>query len=171
MALPVALGEAFPCQHHGCGCSSAEACRTECCCFTPAERVEWARDHGDAVLLAAAQGELRGEVARQLSENSASDFACHDGGACCSRQTLGESGDCNEASQQRSTVRIDLNLVRRCRGVQEMWLVCFIALPPLPGGQFEMPSVAEFLLAGTVSIDSRTIPPPDPPPERKAAVC
>jgi len=27
--------EAFPCQHHACGCMDAEMCRTHCCCFKP----------------------------------------------------------------------------------------------------------------------------------------
>ena len=36
----------FPCQHHGCGCVSAEACWNGCCCFTPAERRAWAKQHG-----------------------------------------------------------------------------------------------------------------------------
>ncbi|MCX5654003.1 MAG: hypothetical protein NTY65_05065 [Planctomycetota bacterium] len=28
--------EQFPCKGHGCGCASADACRTHCCCAGPA---------------------------------------------------------------------------------------------------------------------------------------
>lgn len=27
--------ENFPCKNHGCGCRTAEMCRTACCCFKP----------------------------------------------------------------------------------------------------------------------------------------
>ncbi len=36
----------FPCQNHGCGCSSAEHCWKSCCCMTLAEKLAWARAHG-----------------------------------------------------------------------------------------------------------------------------
>src|SRR5262249_62306385 len=35
----------FPCMNHPCGCQTAERCWQSCCCFTPAERLAWARDH------------------------------------------------------------------------------------------------------------------------------
>src|SRR4051812_32903920 len=35
-------GAPFPCQHHACGCSSAEECWRGCCCFTAAQRLAWA---------------------------------------------------------------------------------------------------------------------------------
>ena len=34
-------GPAFPCQHHACGCQTAEPWRG-CCCFTPRRRWDWA---------------------------------------------------------------------------------------------------------------------------------
>ena len=35
----------FPCQDHPCGCQNAEECWRHCCCFTPAQRWAWAREH------------------------------------------------------------------------------------------------------------------------------
>ena len=35
----------FPCQGHRCGCQSAEQCWANCCCFTPEQRMAWAREH------------------------------------------------------------------------------------------------------------------------------
>jgi hypothetical protein len=39
-------GEAFPCQNHRCGCTSAEQCWKHCCCFTRSERLAWAVRRG-----------------------------------------------------------------------------------------------------------------------------
>ena len=35
----------FPCQDRPCGCQSADGCWTSCCCFTPKERIAWAKRH------------------------------------------------------------------------------------------------------------------------------
>ena len=36
----------FPCQYCGCGCKSALKCWTSCCCFTPSQRLAWAKQNG-----------------------------------------------------------------------------------------------------------------------------
>ncbi|HUY92604.1 MAG TPA: hypothetical protein VMV10_27945 [Pirellulales bacterium] len=36
----------FPCMDRPCGCKSAAACWTSCCCTTPEERLHWAHEHG-----------------------------------------------------------------------------------------------------------------------------
>lgn len=54
MPIPIAtfdlLGkdnsQSFPCQNCPCGCKTAEQCWTNCCCFTPAERLAWAEENG-----------------------------------------------------------------------------------------------------------------------------
>lgn len=40
------FGAPFPCQSHACGCRSASACWADCCCFTPEEKLAWARANG-----------------------------------------------------------------------------------------------------------------------------
>jgi hypothetical protein len=40
-----ATDEPFPCQDHPCGCQTAEQCWRACCCFSPEERLAWARAH------------------------------------------------------------------------------------------------------------------------------
>jgi len=37
---------AYPCQNRSCGCKSAYQCWTSCCCFSPQQRLEWAKKHG-----------------------------------------------------------------------------------------------------------------------------
>jgi len=36
------LSQPFPCQHCACGCKNAEQCWTNCCCYSPAEKLDWA---------------------------------------------------------------------------------------------------------------------------------
>jgi hypothetical protein len=36
----------FPCQNHPCGCASAHQCWTSCNCFTPKEKLAWAKANG-----------------------------------------------------------------------------------------------------------------------------
>jgi hypothetical protein len=40
------IGAPFPCQSHACGCRSAAASWADCCCFTPEQKVAWARANG-----------------------------------------------------------------------------------------------------------------------------
>ncbi|MCB9839228.1 MAG: hypothetical protein H6813_07820 [Phycisphaeraceae bacterium] len=37
--------ERFPCESHACGCTDAELCRTDCCCYSPSEIRAWARSN------------------------------------------------------------------------------------------------------------------------------
>lgn len=37
---------AYPCQNRSCGCKSAYQCWTSCCCFSPQQRLDWAKKHG-----------------------------------------------------------------------------------------------------------------------------
>jgi hypothetical protein len=44
--LPSISEVAFPCQSRPCGCKTARQCWTTCCCFTPAQRLQWAKENG-----------------------------------------------------------------------------------------------------------------------------
>ena len=35
----------FPCQHHACGCQTGEQCWKNCCCFTNAQKMVWAKNN------------------------------------------------------------------------------------------------------------------------------
>lgn len=64
--------EPFPCQHHQCGCRTAEQCWKKCCCFTNAQKVAWARSHrvqAPDFVIAAARTEARAQSGS--------------GGSCC----------------------------------------------------------------------------------------
>src|SRR5690606_8419101 len=81
-------GGPFPCQGHRCGCQSAERCWKACCCFSPAEKVAWAKKHGvtpPAAVVAAAEKERSAPprraccAARQAAKQGAHTCA---GGRC-----------------------------------------------------------------------------------------
>lgn len=41
-----ATAERYPCESCGCGCSTAAGCWGNCCCFTPSQRLAWAKNEG-----------------------------------------------------------------------------------------------------------------------------
>ncbi|NNJ25137.1 hypothetical protein LzC2_12000 [Planctomycetes bacterium LzC2] len=41
--------ELYPCRDRPCGCASASACWTGCCCFTNAQKVAWAKANGVSI--------------------------------------------------------------------------------------------------------------------------
>ncbi len=41
-----AISAPFPCQSCRCSCSGARQCWTKCCCFSPSQRVAWAKRNG-----------------------------------------------------------------------------------------------------------------------------
>jgi hypothetical protein len=40
------IAQAFPCMNCSCGCVNAEMCWRQCCCYTNAEKLTWASQHG-----------------------------------------------------------------------------------------------------------------------------
>src|SRR5688572_5197486 len=75
-------GAAFPCQDCVCGCSDAETCWRDCCCFTNALRVVWAEKNGVKVPIFVVAAARREQV-------SAAKPACcrdHAAGSECESQ-------------------------------------------------------------------------------------
>ena len=73
----------FPCQHHACGCLTAEQCWKDCCCFSPKERLAWAREHG-----VQAPAHLVAEVVAQSKHESSGSCgneheSCSQKRSCC----------------------------------------------------------------------------------------
>jgi hypothetical protein len=101
--LPALDGSsAFPCQHDACGCMSAEACWSGCCCFTLQERLEWAG--------------ARGAFIPSWARAGAADEARTHG--CCSEKASGKSEGGGRVMSGLS-----------CHGDQA-WL--FTGVPPAP---------------------------------------
>lgn len=99
------MGERFPCEDCGCGCTSARECWTHCCCHTEHERLEWAIKSGvmppaevefsDAQWIAAANGvrwgsahcalcveRIKGELRRGIATRPDHGAGCEGAGRC-----------------------------------------------------------------------------------------
>lgn len=135
----------FPCQHHRCGCSSADQCWRSCCCMTQQEKLAWARKNDvepPEFVVAAATLEL--EQVRQSKRSccSHSSAAQTTGGSCSAKATT----SCNHHAPQRAddqasdhrpaSATIDWVLgihALQCQGFATWWIStgAVIAPPPL----------------------------------------
>lgn len=168
VALPVDrdLSTPYPCQNHHCGCNSAAQCWDNCCCFSPAERLAWAREHHveiPAAMLAALNEAAKKEVpAISCCQHRHADEACQDSKAC---QATGgtsnscESGSCESTScsshgksqpesstakkaGDKNSQRTRLNWVhgfqaQKCQGLTMLWVSAGITLPHVNGPAWE----------------------------------
>ncbi len=124
--LPAALKKqrdaAFPCQGHACGCLSARECWEHCCCFSPKQKLAWARSHGitpPARLVAVVETIEANPLLTSRDEHAddETESACHDeheapGGSCCARRAAcstshehepaHDHGDCHQAVAERA---------------------------------------------------------------------
>lgn len=145
-ARPVVAGRSkpYPCQHHQCGCHSADQCWRSCCCMTMQQKLAWARKHGVTppdFVLAAAQPEAdqtrpAGCCATlpQVSHRTPlSKPAC---GSCCAQSSSGGALDEGEpTTRQESAVHWVLGVrAQRCRGLTAVWLAAGAALLSMPTG-------------------------------------
>lgn len=127
-------GEAFACQYHRCGCSSAAECWSNCCCFSRDERLAWCRTNGvapPALLSNAAETSARG--------SAAASSCCTAAKSCCTRkasQGCEHAKRCGEPQTRQPPVESDgfrfvLGIQsRKCRGLDRMWGVGPVSLPP-----------------------------------------
>lgn len=115
----------FPCMNHGCSCRNAYECWTSCCCFTPSQRLEWARQHGlmNAVPLIAqadtcSSGDCRSCV------HAAAEQGCQSCGFCTDENSVAED---LQAQEWWHPI-----LVQRCRGEVPGTLPNWLALAYWP---------------------------------------
>lgn len=169
-------GTPFICQGHACGCSSAEQCWRDCCCYTPAERLAWATAH-NVKLPAEVQSALVAAAHRPAACDDDHDCcASHDEDAheCCATPVAkaSASDSCGHCAQPGHVVsskpgfRWVLGIeARKCRGLSTLWVTSGACLPLeilslwefdwRPQGQVEPPLVA---------LASVTFSPAVPPP-------
>lgn len=144
--LPVVEIEAgsgpFPCQHHHCGCRSAEQCWRSCCCMSTQEKSAWAKEHGVTppdFVLAAANAESTSDASRSCCRHrhhvmvsNASDHR-HTSSHECSN-AHGQVGGADAAVVHGGEAnRWDWVLAvhaRQCQGLASLWLVSGAVLPP-----------------------------------------
>ncbi|APZ90747.1 hypothetical protein Fuma_00329 [Fuerstiella marisgermanici] len=175
----------FPCQNRPCGCASAEQCWKQCCCFTNAQKVVWARENGVTppdYVVKAARAESSEKIAKanllsreicslckkpatDASGNNKSCCEARDAKSCC-------SADGSDQREQRKTDEADSEAPRyvigfeamKCRGQGVFWnslpwavipSPCVSELPVEPG-RWDRPQSA--------TVASVAADPPEPPP-------
>lgn len=80
--------ERFPCWNRPCGCQTALQCWTSCKCFSPAQRVVWARQNGQPTPSYAVLPPPE-ELERLLTDECCDLPARNASGCCCSEPETG----------------------------------------------------------------------------------
>jgi len=191
VALPVDrdLSTPYPCQNHHCGCNSAAQCWDNCCCFSPAERLAWAREHHveiPAAMLAALNEAAKNEVpAKSCCQHRHAEKACQADKAC--QATGHESSSCESTScsshsksqpqastaqtaGNKSSQRTRLDWVhgfqaQKCQGLTMLWVSAGITLPHVtgPAWEFDMTLRGVVCQAAPAFPDRNSAPPVRPP--------
>lgn len=168
----------FPCQHHRCGCQSAAQCWSNCCCFTPAERLAWAREH---------QVEIPTDVEATLLAAVAADSGAVAGHACCAHEhhddhehPATEASHCQKSADEKDhhcaactandpagSIGWVLGIeARKCRGLSTLWVTSGASLPPviLPLWQYDWTPAGQ-IAPSENRFASLLGAPPVPPPQ------
>ena len=147
--------ERYPCEGHACGCRSASACWTECCCLSLNQRLEWARAHGI-------------EPPAALQSSAAANRLVH---SCCA-SAVRESATSNALAAETDSAAHSGHLPAvtpfKCRGIDSsIFSAALPALPVRPPIELPRPQLLErggFSIC--LSFISRRLEQPTPPPRR-----
>jgi hypothetical protein len=161
-----ANSEPFPCQHHACGCQTAEQCWRHCCCFTPEQRWAWAREH--QVQPPSYAEKPTGQSWRSPRKRDQAESQTETRlPPCCARAQ--EKQKQAPARDARGTSGLSWKMAimaQSCRGLTSHWAASGAALPAMPPISWApyLPP-AEWITAFRVVPDSvfRTLL--DPPPK------
>lgn len=168
----------FPCQNRPCGCRSAEQCWKQCCCFTNAQKIAWARANQvaapDYVHVAAAQESKAPVVSRRSCCAIKSKEAL-----CCRSESLVDEteghGSCKPAQSdadkpddRESVDYVIAVMAEQCRGQSTFWNSLPWAV--IPEVTLTEPSVnVEAVDHGAApALPTITYQPPAPPPRQPA---
>lgn len=159
------FSQPFPCQHHACGCRSAEQCWKKCCCFTNQQKLAWAIKHQvkpPAFVVVAAKTEQAGVGQR--------DRLCCEKTkpkpTCTSRRCRHDSNSVPTSDvTETSTDVVIASLAQQCRGESTFWNSLPWTIVPIPVDiSIEADPVADaWPLISDVSCGV-SLRPPVPPP-------
>jgi len=176
----------FICQNHICGCRDAHDCWEHCCCYSPEEKLAWARGQGMEPPTYAEMGPSRGwndirlrdreqmkaeaSTCDQCTARAKERTACSDGKAgsrsphCTDREAGQKSGKGAGQLPCRSHSGFAFNILK-CRGFSTTWVSSGVLVAP-PMRFTWTPSLVqgdELSYVDCLAIILDTIP-PDPPP-------
>jgi hypothetical protein len=148
----------FPCQGHRCGCQSAQQCWANCCCFTPQQRLAWAREH-----LVEPPAELVAAVADHEEHPAADDHRA--GHSCCHKN----AGACAVATSH-GPLKDKKNdgpgfHAFKCHGIATLWVTTGAVAPSIipPAWTFDW-NVVGTVPTPRFSLSAVTFLPAVPPP-------
>lgn len=172
----------FPCMDRPCGCKSASACWTSCCCTTPEERLHWAHEHGvepPSGLLAAVSPKTSSPqtsnpesqparaccaIRSQHDDEHVGAYAApranshrcqHD--HCTSPQPVAFCEQPGATAEHRRDASADdfvvISAMRECQGLSPLWSALSAATPPPIPVSYEF----EWRLAGWIAVVSESM--------------
>jgi hypothetical protein len=140
-------GTPFPCQDCACGCSDAETCWRDCCCYSNAQKVVWAEKNGVKVPIFVVAA-VRREVVRIATKPA----CCENGASCCE----------SERDDGKTVLLIS---ALKCRGISVSIGFLPPALPHIPVALGPSATPADEFPAGqAVLYQSPTLDVATPPP-------
>jgi len=176
--------EPFPCQNRPCGCASADQCWKQCCCFTNAEKLVWAKANGvtppqfvvDAALAESSTVAVKDEASSKKpcphctkSTTCEHSHSCHQSSSrseCCSTSGCDhQHQDEEQAQPEENSTRFVIGIeMMKCRGQGLFW-------NSLPWAVIPVAYVPEFRSdpgswdrPHSVVATSIAAEPPEPPP-------
>jgi hypothetical protein len=149
------ITELFPCMSCGCGCSDAETCWRQCCCFNTEQKIAWAEEHGVAV-----PAFLLAEV--ETPATCSSDTELADLKPCCRKRVL----DARKKVKEEAQGGVLAIQMLKCQGLS----LSFTALPPTVtpptvGTELALLPTDFILPASTIFYEPPTFTAVVPPPE------
>lgn len=119
-------GERFPCENHACGCATARECWESCCCYTPRQKLAWAKAHG-----VTPPTYVVAQVEREQPRACCQAHAEQGQAACCKARK--HEHDHEPAAGKHTTRIVWLigTLTRQCKGMTDFWTSCPPSLPPV----------------------------------------
>lgn len=162
-------GRPYPCQHHRCGCGSAEKCWQSCCCMTMAEKLAWARQNGvtppDYVVAAARrEAEPASHGCKHCQVRTQALGVRSQRAGVDSQHTDDETP--NTKHQTQDSIWVIALAAQKCRGESSNWLsVPWSVTPASPMTCGVVPAAVSPLCERPLPAQvSPSFSPPDPPP-------
>ncbi len=157
------LSRPFPCQNRPCGCRSAEQCEKKCCCFSPSQKLAWAKrnrvtsfDHSVV------------EMKRESLDSSSSRGCCSSkrGTKSPVQPVVNVNRSQKVAHGKETRVKIVIGVIaQQCQGVdQTLSGQSLFVVPPLLVLKTFIDSNGSRLIAREVRFENLFLEPPVPPP-------
>ncbi|MBY0522373.1 MAG: hypothetical protein K2R98_03205 [Gemmataceae bacterium] len=118
------VSQPFPCQGHACGCRSADQCWQQCCCYSPEEKLSWAKDHHVEPPAHVNQEAADGWNAPRLRDQEPAKKSCCSAHAETNRHEQSAAPTCEKTNWVMGMS------ARHCQGLGELWTALAAALPP-----------------------------------------